>query len=176
MRRYYKGVDMRRVRVAGLALALVLAGCDREDLTYRLREPVGHDWRNERVTFPLSGAALRLAWAGHALIGPDGEPVAYQVLPADGGAPPSLAFLVGLPPDAAHVYAFGEARVVPATDLAVAGDADQIRLTNGQTGIALRKGRSPSRGPSAWRGCTPTAVRRWRWAQPAGSPRAAARW
>ena len=63
-----------------------------------LRESVGHTWRNERVRFELTPKQAEHMKAGHALIGPQGTAVAYQLEPDANGGAKRIAFVVNLDP------------------------------------------------------------------------------
>ncbi len=112
-----------------------------------LRDFIGRTWRNESVRFPASAAQLQSAQAGLPLVGPDGKPTLYQVVP---GRPASIEFLADLDPLERRDYRFA-ATTEPAavTDLAIEETPDLIRLSNSRVGIALRTTLRDGEGPIA---------------------------
>lgn len=141
-------------QAAGIRLTSIVVLCiwglaGAANAAFALREPIGRHWRHESVRFPLTAGQLRDAQAGRALIGPDGQSVAYQVVPAKAADPAAIEFLVDLPPYATQSYAFGDKQAATATDLDVSETREVIRLVNGLTGIEIRKSLKDGQGPIA---------------------------
>jgi hypothetical protein len=140
---------------AALLAFLVIGGAARAQLPdaaregFALRDELGRVWRNDAVRFAISSAQLAQANAGHALVGPNGKPVIYQILPAAGGSPPRIAFAADLDPYETRVYRFDPSQSAPATDILVTETDREIRIVNGRTGIAIRKHLAGSQGPIA---------------------------
>ncbi len=133
-----------------LAVILSLGAClpvSTALAAFELRESIGHQWRHERVVFPMADADLSRAKAGHALIGPDGQAIAYQIIPAAGVTPAALTFLVDLPPLAQQAYKWAPPRPIPETDLRITETKNTLRMENTHTGIELRKQLTDEQGP-----------------------------
>ncbi len=114
---------------------------------FALTEYLHRAWSNECVTFPLDAAARGHVAKQHALVGPGGRAVPYQVMPPEDGRPERIAFLVDLAPFASAEYTFAESAAATDTDLVVEETADAFRLSNGLTGIALAKAPAAGQGP-----------------------------
>ncbi len=133
-----------------LALIIVLGivavtGCSAADFT--LRDFIGRDWRNERVSFPLTAAQAVHAKAGHGLLGPDGQPTLYQLLPAPADQEPRLEFLANVGPYETSPYTFDDEVTQVPTDLLAEEAPDLLQLSNGQVGIAIPKQLVNGAGP-----------------------------
>ncbi len=138
---------MKRIAVL-MALVSLRAAVALAD--FELREPIGRHWSNERVVFPLTPAQAEHASQGHGLNGPDGRPVAYQLVADTNAAAGGIAFLVDLPPYAVQAYSFDAARTaMPETGLNVRDTDSAILMVNGLTGIEIRKIRQGDQGPLA---------------------------
>ena len=116
---------------------------------FRLQEYLGHNWQHEAVTFPISGDALAQAKADHALCGPDGKAIAYQLVAGTTPQDTRIAFQSDLPPYEARAFKFTTDRALTATDLKIAETADYIELTNAMTGIRIAKALAAGQGPIA---------------------------
>ncbi|MBI4024571.1 MAG: hypothetical protein HY360_06290 [Verrucomicrobia bacterium] len=115
---------------------------------FRLQDFLGRAWRNECVAFPLDGAQLKAATSGRALVGTDGKPVLYQILPGPSkGDPRSIAFLADLDSFERRAYSFTNVAAKVQTDLRIEEDDACIRLANSRTAIALKKKWSDAAGP-----------------------------
>jgi hypothetical protein len=132
-----------RYLVLGVMLVGWLVGWGAD---FTLRDDLGHQWRNELVTFPLTDAQLAHAKAGHALAGADGVPLPYQLTPK---TPPKLAVLVNVEPFAATELSFTNTPAKAASDLRVEETADAIRVTNDVFGVAIAKSLADGAGPIA---------------------------
>ena len=76
---------------------------------YRLQDFLGREWRNELVQFPLPQPLLAHVKAGHALAGPDGQPVPYQGVAGTTAQEQIIAFLADLDPFDTRLYRFTDA-------------------------------------------------------------------
>lgn len=139
-------------RLFGLLACLLLAGfvaSAAPTAPFVLRDYLNRAWRNERVTFPLSPEQLKHAQAGHALAGPDGAPVLYQIVNDSAGKPAKIVFLANLDPFETREYAFTDKVAKVDTDLKVEELADGIRVSNSLTGIAINTTLDGGIGPIA---------------------------
>jgi hypothetical protein len=144
-----------------LVFILLSAGCHisqsapatsaNPDQVFAFQDYLNRDWQNEAVRIALSPAQAQHAQKKSTLIGPDGQPVAYQLVTPEAGQPPSIEFLANIKPLERSVYKFAPAGAAstPATDLKVEDDGDTIRLTNHLIGLALRKKLDAGQGPIA---------------------------
>ena len=108
-----------------------------------VQERLGRTWRNEVVTLAVGDAELMAARDGRALLDAASRAYPSQLLPGK-----RLGVLLDLAPGQRLDLHFGEeAASSPATDLKVESDGDELRLTNGQTGIAVRRRLSGRQGP-----------------------------
>ena len=114
---------------------------------FRLQEFLGRTWRNELVGFPLREKHQPRVEAGHTLVGPDGEPVAYQVAPNASQNGAAVVFLADLDPFETRIYRFADAPAQSKTDLEVEETADVIRLSNSRIGVAIPKTMEEGGGP-----------------------------
>lgn len=113
---------------------------------FTLRDYIGRTWRNEYVQFPLTEAQVQQVHAGHALTGPDGKAVPYQLEP---GAKPTIAFLADLNAFETRAYQFTDAPANTTTDLSIEETADAITVTNHLTGVMVPKTLKGGAGPLA---------------------------
>jgi hypothetical protein len=111
-----------------------------------LRDYLGREWRNESVGFELAAEQLEKARAGKALMGPEGESLAYQMVTVPGAAR-RIEFMVDLGPFEELSYRFGDGRAERATDLRVERTGETVRLVNALTGIAIRTQPAGGKGP-----------------------------
>ena len=112
-----------------------------------LQDTLNRAWRGELVTFPLSPADLKAAQAGQTLAAPDKSIVPYQIVGENGQQ--KIAFMADLDPLETRAYHFTNATEKAATDLKVEETAAEIRISNGQTGVAVRKKLDAGQGPIA---------------------------
>jgi hypothetical protein len=113
--------------------------------SFKLQDYLGRNWRNECVTFVLSDAQLRHAKAGHALSGPGGAVVPYQIATVNGAT--CIAFQTDLNPFEARDFQFTDAAADPKTELKIEDSTEKLVLSNNKIGIALRKKLSDGKGP-----------------------------
>ena len=133
-----------------LGLATAAARVDSAGTAIVLKDYLGHAWENECIQMPLSPEQWQLVEAGRALVGPDGEPVPWQIVPGDGADPADrkLAFQADLPRLATAVYRFVDRPATADTDLLLADDKpDTLSIVNAHTGVALRKQPAAGQGP-----------------------------
>lgn len=155
--------SMKR-KLSCLALSLVAiwpgaaargAGAD-----FRLREHIGREWKNELVRFPLTAGQLSRAKAGHALLGPGGRAVRYQLVATDKPPQTEIAMLVDLPALADQEYRFADKSGAEEAsgrssvgetggEVVVEETPDLVVITNSRTGIRLAKSLKDGRGPFA---------------------------
>ncbi len=114
-----------------------------------LREQLGSDWRNERVTFPLSSAQASMAKAGAALLGPDGKPVPSQIFQAEKDGAPHICFQADLAPYATAAFRLSENPAVAKGDLEIDESDELITITNGMFGLKIRRKLAANAGPIA---------------------------
>ncbi len=114
-----------------------------------LHEHLGSDWRNERVTFPLSSALAAKAKAGATLLGPDGKAVPSQIIPAEKVGDPRICFQADLAPYATAAFRFGEKPAAAKGDLEIDESAELITITNGMFGLKIRRKLAANAGPIA---------------------------
>ena len=122
---------------------------DAQGADFCLQDFLGRTWSNECVSFPLTAAQASQVKAGRALRDGAGAAVTYQLLPAPAGEAGRIAFQTELNPFETRKFNFAEAPATKATDLGVKEEKDQIVLSNGRTGIALRKKLAAGEGPIA---------------------------
>jgi hypothetical protein len=138
---------------AGLFLALALLCCGvgparaQGVSDFVLRDFLGREWRNESVRFPVTAAQLKQAQASAALVGPDGRPVAYQLVPGEPGSPGALELLADLDPYETRRYRFTESRTPGSGELVVEQTGELIRVRNSRVGISIRTRLAPGQGP-----------------------------
>lgn len=132
------------IGLAGLTLLAPQAVAADADFT--LREHLGRDWHNERVTFPLAAAQLVRARAGAALVDADERALAYQL---SAGRAPAITFIADLPAYATRSYRFSDHGKAGASDLQTEETATAIRIFNPHTGIEIRKQLAAGQGPIA---------------------------
>lgn len=114
---------------------------------FQLKDYLGREWRNESVRFLLSAENQKHVDAGHALLGHDRKPVAYQRAIQVAGQPTAIEFLTDLNPMETRSFTFDTAKTAPATDLVVEETDSSLRISNGLTGISIRKKLAPAQGP-----------------------------
>jgi len=125
---------------AVLALLSVLsAAVAGEENGFELRDHLNRTWRNECVRFRLNDAQWKHAQAGRALVGPDGRPTLYQLLPAATPQDRAVEFLADLNAFEVRTYRFTSEPAKPTTDLAVEETDTTVKITNKLTGIVLPK-------------------------------------
>lgn len=137
---------IKRCSIFGMMVLLAaLAASAAADFT--LKEYLGRHWENEVVTFPLSDAQAKLVDGGKALVGPAGA-VPYQavMLPSNARA---IAFQADVPVYGSSEYRFTLDPTATTTDLKVEETADLVTISNGKTGIRLRKALANGAGPLA---------------------------
>lgn len=131
------------------ATAVLLVTAAAEPAAFTLQEHLGHTWTHECVTFPLTPAQQAAAAGGKALVSADGRQVAYQLTPGRGEGESRISFLVDLPPFETRAWRFSDPRVSTTSDLEVRETADELCVTNGVTGLKLRRKLEQGRGPIA---------------------------
>ncbi|MHB9134298.1 MAG: carbohydrate binding domain-containing protein [Armatimonadota bacterium] len=153
-------------RLLFLCLALLVAGLvSAAEADFRLREFLGHEWTNERVTFPLTEKQYELATKNRKLIadqainelpyrivaGPlQGGEVPYQILK---GTPPRIVFCANLKPFETRGYYFtnepGTLTSTAPLPMRITETAESITLTNHIVAIKLAKSLDGGKGPIA---------------------------
>jgi hypothetical protein len=130
----------------GMVVLLALLTASAADFT--LRDFLGRQWENEVVTYPLTDAQAKLVDGGKALVGPGETAVPYQavLLPSKARG---IAFQANVPVYGSSEYKFTFDPAATATDLKIDETADLITITNGKTGIRLRKALANGVGPLA---------------------------
>lgn len=114
-----------------------------------LREELNRRWTHECVTFPLTPAQQEKAQALRPLADADGKGVPYQVLTGTAGQA-RIAFHTDLAPLATRGFTFAtDGKAEFANELAVEETPELLRISNGLTGIALRKMSGWGNGPIA---------------------------
>ena len=131
---------------AVLALGFGAAGCG-SAADFSLRDFIGHTWRNERVSFPLTAAQATHAKAGHGLLGPDGKPVLYQVLPGATDGAARIEFLADVEAYQTREYSFDNKVAKVPTELLVEEAPGLLQLSNGRVAIAISKQLRDGAGP-----------------------------
>lgn len=116
---------------------------------FKLQDFIGRHWRNEAVRFNLAPEQLKNALAKRALIGPDNQQIAYQLVHAEAASGPAIEFAVDLQPFETRMYRFISAAAVAPTDLYIEDSTEAIRLTNKRVGISIRKRPAHGQGPIA---------------------------
>ncbi len=114
---------------------------------FLLRDFMGRTWHNERVSYSLTAAQAAHAKAGHALVGPDGKPVLYQVLPGTKPGETRLEFLAEVGPYETREYRFTDKAAKVPTDLVVEETPDLLQMSNGLVGIAIPRQLAEGAGP-----------------------------
>ena len=136
-----------RILQVAAAVTLIVLGADRSfgaEADFTVTDFIGRDWANEVVQFPMTAAQAEAAQAGQLLVGDDGKPVSYQVVPGEGS--PRIAFQTDLPADSARSFHFspgGNGTV--GTDLRIEESTDSVHLVNSKTGVQISK--SPEAAP-----------------------------
>ncbi len=83
------------------------------------------------MEFPLSPAQASAVRASKALVGPDNQPVLYQLVSgATKKVPARIAFLANLDPYETRAFRFTASTAKVATDLRIEETADLIRISN----------------------------------------------
>src|SRR5690242_160115 len=95
-RRLFGTLSLLILAVAGFSTNLLADDPNADEFV--LHESLGQTWRNECVRFELTPQRAAHVKAGHALIGPQGTAVAYQVEHDADGGPNRIAFAVDLDP------------------------------------------------------------------------------
>lgn len=116
---------------------------------FSFQDYLGREWKNEVVRVPLTAAQATLAKSKATLLGPEGEPVAYQIVDGAAGQPPAIEILVNVKLGGKSTYKFDAASAgsAPATDLQLEETDQSIRLTNRSIGISIRKKLDAGQGP-----------------------------
>jgi len=122
---------------------------DSQGADFCLQDFLGRTWSNECVSFPLTEAQAAHLKADRALRDDAGAEVTFQLEPASKGETARIAFQADLNPFQTRKFNFAETPAMKATDLGVKEEKDQIVLSNGRTGIALRKKLAAGEGPIA---------------------------
>ena len=151
MNRYNRNSFRQSIHVSvGIQLASCLlfasGALAAPDAPFTLHDYLGHNWTNERVSFPLTQNELAHVQAGDALVDSDNKPVAYQLDNSD-LAKPKVEFLADLAAFSSRDFSFTKSPATPQSDLKVEETGDTIRISNGKTGIALNKKPEPGQGP-----------------------------
>lgn len=128
-----------------LAGATTQSNADQEGFV--LRDFLGRTWHNERVSYPLTAAQAAHAKAGHALVGPEGKAVLYQVLPGDKPGESRLEFLADLGPYETREYVFSNQTAKLPTDLVVEETPELLQMSNSLVGIAVPRQLAEGAGP-----------------------------
>ncbi|MCA9039418.1 MAG: hypothetical protein KDA65_03625 [Planctomycetaceae bacterium] len=114
-----------------------------------LQERLGHEWKNECITFPLTTEQLEKTGKGYSLIGPDNKTIPWQLLQNSVTGEKQISFQADLAPYANQTYEFSTNRATVPADLLLQELPNEIRLSNGLIGIALRKNLKAGEGPIA---------------------------
>jgi len=142
--------DVRRFCLFPLVIAVAClpAAAAEPAADFVLREQLGYDWRHERVSFPLSAAQAAQVKAGTSLLGPDGKPVAFQIVKPTAGEE-RICFQADLPQYETASFRLATGPAAPATDLKIEESAELITVTNGSVGLRIRRRLDGSSGPIA---------------------------
>jgi len=138
-----KGTRICTKHVAILGLLLHCAVANAADFT--LVEHLGHTWTNERVTFGLSEAQKKCVAKGLSLVDSKGNEVAWQML----GERSTIAFVTDLGPYETRTFSFSDKKAVKTSDLRVTESDGELRVTNGRTGLVVRRKLKGAEGPIA---------------------------
>ena len=129
--------------VAGVGASACQPARGEPSAAFEFVELLGRTWINERVRFPL-GAGQRRAAKGTAMVASDGSVVPFEIVEMPGG--PAVEFIADLPARGRTAYRL-KPGVAVSSDLVVAERADDIRITNGHGGIAMRTRLAGEEGP-----------------------------
>ncbi len=117
-------------------------------LTFELNEPVGRDWHNERVRFPVAPDAAAKLPHGVALIDLAGKEVPYEVVSAQGKT--SIELLADLNADASRTFYFDPTHHPGfRNDLRVGETESEVLLSSSKAGVRLLKSCGAGDGPIA---------------------------
>ncbi len=135
-----------------LPLSLLLAQPSRlaakDEAAFQLKDYLKQEWRNELVEFPLSKDQLALAKGNKALVDPEGNGIPYQLIEGNDKNPARIAFIANLGPFEKRSYKFDPQKAANNENgIKIEETPDSIRLTNGLTGVSLRKHVSGRQGP-----------------------------
>lgn len=145
-----------RRRIGSLCLLLLVAAGSSTNLSANdpnaeelvLHESLGQTWRNECVRFELAPKHAAHVKLGHALIGPQGKAVSYQVEQDANGGANRIVFAVDLDPFEERRFRFSAtASKAVTTDLKIGEQAEYIELSNTLTGVSLRRKLKAGEGP-----------------------------
>ena len=104
--------------------------------SFMLVERLGHDWANERVSFPVSSAFASRARSGAALVDERGRATPFEIIEGKDG--PAIEFLADLPKFGRSSYRLKDGIRPAVTDIEVEERPDQIRMVNSHGGVAIR--------------------------------------
>ncbi len=113
-----------------------------------LSEELGREWTNEVVSFPLDSSLVDPDQ--YVLKNSNGKSIPHQLI-ANNEGQQRILFQVNLPPYVTQKYFFapnGKADHL-ASDLVIEDSADYLRISNGKTGVSLRKKPADGKGPIA---------------------------
>lgn len=133
-----------RLALAAALFAILGASEAARAQTFEMVEPLGHAWRGERVSFPLSGAGARPGPA-HVVDGA-GQPVPAEIV--EDGAGRRLEVLADLKPFEKRTLRLA-AGGVPANPLHIEERDGLIEIAGPESGVAIRLAATGPQGPLA---------------------------
>ncbi len=116
---------------------------------FTLREHLGHTWKRESVTFPLTPDQAAKTARRLALVDQDNQEVAYQVIGDAEGGKQRICFQADQPSLESREYQFADRPGTAASDLKVTESAGELRVENALAGVAIRKTLQPGQAPIA---------------------------
>jgi len=133
------------------SMCLGLASAQAEDAltAFTLRDHLNRRWQHELVVYPLPGALV--GRKDLVLLGPDGQQVAYQVVPA-AAAPSgkdSIAFCASVPARGESLYRLTPGKPDFRTDLSVTEADGMVTVDSGRTAVRLGGAEAVRHGPIA---------------------------
>lgn len=130
--------------VAFLVLSTVANATD-----FTLNEHLGHNWSNERVSFPLTPQQLQKAESGLALVDSEGKEVAYQLEAKVGQDQDVIWLQADLPRFKKREFSFADRQAKAKSDLKIVDTDNRITVENNFIGLAIRKSLNKGEGPIA---------------------------
>lgn len=132
---------------AALSLSTLVEVAGKPATDFRLKEPFGISWTNERVGFPATRDIEASDSAGAALVDDLGRATPYELVRTPTG--PRLEFLADLPAGLARTYAFKVGRAIASSDLSVEERLAEVVVQNSRAGVRLRRSWQEGEGPVA---------------------------
>ncbi len=113
--------------------------------TFELHDWLGHNWRNERVHFPISPKLAQRAQTELGLIDETGRPAPFEIISNEREA--TIEFLADIPKFGSTTYWLALGRKIATSDLEVVDKDGEIRIANSKGGVAIRTQLSSEEGP-----------------------------